>query len=79
MLRLAFASGDIDPDRIYITGISEGAYGTQRLASFFADYLAGGGAMAGGEPLKNAPAENLANTPFFFSPAITIPAFIVIL
>ena len=64
MLRLAFASGDIDPDRIYITGISEGAYGTQRLASFFADYLAGGGAMAGGEPLKNAPAENLANTPF---------------
>ena len=64
LLRLALASGDVDPDRIYITGISEGAYGTQRLTSFFADYLAGGGAMAGGEPLKNAPAENLANTPF---------------
>ncbi len=64
LLRIVLASGDINPDKIYITGISEGAYGTQRLTSFFADYLAGGGAMAGGEPLKNAPAENLANTPF---------------
>lgn len=64
LLRLALASGYIDPDRIYFTGISEGAYGTQRLTSFFADYLAGGGAMAGGEPLRNAPAENCANTAF---------------
>lgn len=64
LLRLAFVSGDYNPDRIYLIGISEGAYGTQRLCSFFADYLAGGGAMAGGEPLKNAPAENCANTAF---------------
>lgn len=64
LLRLTLASGDINPDKIYFTGISEGAYGTQRLTSYFADYLAGGGAMAGGEPLKNAPAENCANTPF---------------
>lgn len=64
VLRLALASGDINPDKIYFTGISEGAYGTQRLTAFFADYLAGGGAMAGGEPLKNAPAENYANTAF---------------
>lgn len=64
VLRLALASGDINPDKIYFTGISEGAYGTQRLTAFFADYLAGGGAMAGGEPLKNAPAENYANTSF---------------
>ena len=64
LLRLAMVSGDYNPDKIYIVGISEGAYGTQRLTSYFADYLAGGGAMAGGEPLKNAPAVNCANTAF---------------
>lgn len=64
VLRLALAAGDVDPDKIYFTGISEGAYGTQRLTAYFADYLAGGGAMAGGEPLKNAPAVNCANTAF---------------
>lgn len=64
LLRLALASGAIDPDRIYLFGISEGGYGSQRLASFYADYLAGAGPMAGGEPLKNAPAENLRNTAF---------------
>ena len=45
-------------------GISEGGYGSQRLASFYADYWAAVGPMAGGEPLKNAPVENLRNTPF---------------
>ena len=64
LLRLAFASGYIDANRIYFYGISEGGYGSQRLASFYADYLAGAGPMAGGEPLKNAPAENLANIAF---------------
>lgn len=62
-MRLAMARG-IDPDRIYIFGISEGGYGSQRLASFYADYLAGAGPMAGGEPLRNAPPENLRNTAF---------------
>lgn len=64
LLRLAFVSGRIDPDRVYFFGISEGGYGSQRLASFYADYLAGAGPMAGGEPLKNAPAENCANIAF---------------
>lgn len=64
-LRLAMARG-IDPARIYIFGISEGGYGSQRLASFYADYLAGAGPMAGGEPLRNAPPENLRNTAFSF-------------
>ena len=64
LLRLTMASGYINPDKIYFTGISEGAYGTQRLTAYFADYLAGGGAMAGGEPLRNAPAVNCANTAF---------------
>ena len=64
LLRLAFLNEDIDADRIYFFGISEGGYGSQRLASFYADYLAGAGPMAGGEPLKNAPMENLANIAF---------------
>ena len=64
LLRLSLARGDVHPDSIYLFGISEGAYGSQRLASFYADYLAAAGPMAGGEPLKNAPAENCANLPF---------------
>lgn len=64
LLRRALASDEYDPDRIYMLGISEGGYGSQRLASFYADYLAGAGPMAGGEPLVNAPTDNLRNTPF---------------
>lgn len=64
LLRLAFVSGEVDPNKVYFFGISEGGYGSQRLASFYADYLAGAGPMAGGEPLKNAPVENCANTAF---------------
>lgn len=64
LLRLAFLSEDIDANKIFFFGISEGGYGSQRLASFYADYLAGAGPMAGGEPLQNAPAENLANIAF---------------
>lgn len=64
LLRQALVSGQIDPDRMYIFGISEGGYGSQRLASFYADYLAGAGPMAGGEPLKNAPPENCRNIAF---------------
>lgn len=64
LLRLAFVSKNVDPNKIYFFGISEGAYGSQRLASFYADYLAGAGPMAGGEPLKNAPIENVANIAF---------------
>lgn len=66
LLRQAFISGEIDPNRVYFFGISEGAYGSQRLASFYADYLAGAGPIAGGEPLENAPAENCANLAFSF-------------
>lgn len=64
LLRQAFLSGQVDPNAVYFFGISEGGYGSQRLASFYADYLAGAGPMAGGEPLKNAPAENCRNTAF---------------
>lgn len=64
LLRLAFVSGEIDPNQVYFFGISEGGYGSQRLASFYADYLAAAGPMAGGEPLKNAPVENCRNIAF---------------
>lgn len=64
ILRQVMLRQDIDHDRIYFMGISEGAYGSQRLGSFYADYLGGIGPMAGGEPLVNAPCENLYNTYF---------------
>ena len=64
LLRQALVRQDVNPRRLYVFGISEGGYGSQRLASFYADYLAAAGPMAGGEPLKNAPAENLSNIGF---------------
>lgn len=64
LLRQAFVSGEMNPNQVYFFGISEGGYGSQRLASFYADYLAGAGPMAGGEPLKNAPVENCRNMAF---------------
>ena len=64
ILRQVLSMKEVDPSRIYIFGISEGGYGSQRLASFYADYLAAAGPMAGGEPLRNAPVENLGNIGF---------------
>lgn len=64
LLRQAFLSGEINPKRIYFLGVSEGGYGSQRLASYYPDYLAAAGPMAGGEPLINAPAENLQHVAF---------------
>ena len=66
LLRQSFISGEVDARRVYLFGISEGGYGSQRLASFYADYWAGAGPMAGGEPLINAPVENLAHVPLSF-------------
>lgn len=48
IIRRAILFRGVDPDRIYMMGISEGAYGTEALAPFWADRLAGGCAMAGG-------------------------------
>lgn len=64
LLRQALTQDNINPRRIYIAGISEGAYGSQRLASFYPDYIAGAGPIAGGEFLVNCPPENLANIAF---------------
>ncbi len=64
LLRLIHLNTDMNSNRIYLFGISEGGYGSQRLASFYADYLAGAGPMAGGEPLRNAPVDNCRNIAF---------------
>jgi len=54
---------NVDPNRVYILGISEGGYGTDILAPFMADRFAGANAMAGGVGLGNPPA-NLRNLAF---------------
>ena len=64
LLRMSYVDGNIEPNKVYFFGISEGGYGSQRLASFYADYLAGAGPMAGGEPIINAPVENCCNIAF---------------
>lgn len=53
----------VDPDRVFILGISEGCYGTQILGPFMADRFAAASAMAGGVG-DDVPAENLRNLPF---------------
>ena len=66
LIRLSFISELIDPNKVYFAGISEGGYGSQRLGAFYADYLAGAGPMAGGEPLDNAPVLNYRKIAFAF-------------
>lgn len=55
---------NVDPNRVYLIGISEGAYTAYRMGAFMADRWAGAGSMAGGEPLRNAPPENMRNIAF---------------
>ena len=64
LLRQVFVGGEVNANRVYLFGISEGGYGSQRLASFYADYLAAAGPMAGGEIPFDAPAENCGNIGF---------------
>ncbi len=48
IIRRTILFRDVDPDRIYMMGISEGAYGTEVMTPFWADRFAGGCALAGG-------------------------------
>ncbi len=64
IVRAAIAFHQVDPDRVYLIGISEGAYTAYRLGAFMADRWAGAGSMAGGEPLNNAPPPNMRNIAF---------------
>jgi len=52
---------DVDPNRVYLMGISEGGYGVYMLAPFMADRFAAVGAMAAG---AGGTSENLRDLPF---------------
>ena len=65
LIRQLYISTYANPDRLFFVGASEGAYGSARLATIYADYLAGIGPMAGGEPLVTAPVENCANIAYY--------------
>lgn len=62
--QLGVLSGDVDPDRAYILGISEGGYGSFRMGIFLADYFAAAGPMAGAIWPEQEHIENLRNTAF---------------
>ncbi len=64
VVREAIRYHRVDPNRVYLIGISEGAYTAYRLGAFMADRWAGAGSMAGGEPLHHAPPANLRNLAF---------------
>jgi hypothetical protein len=64
VVRAGILHHKVDPNRVYLIGISEGAYTAYRMGAFMADRWAGAGSMAGGEPLGNAPPENMRNLAF---------------
>lgn len=64
LIRQAILFCNVNPNKIYFIGISEGGYATYRLAPFFADKWGACGAMAAGDLPATCPAENLKVTPF---------------
>lgn len=60
--QLAVLGGQVNPNRIYLLGISEGGYGSHRLALYMPDYFAGIGPMAAAEPVNAT--QNLRNVAF---------------
>ena len=62
-IQAAVLSGLVNPDKVYLTGISEGGYGSLRLGIFMPDYFAGVGPMAAAEKI-NGEAQNYRNTAF---------------
>ena len=61
MLRRALLFREVDPNRIYITGISEGGYAAFRLPAHWPDRFAAASAQAAAEPIDTSPPENLRN------------------
>lgn len=60
----AIAHWDIDPNRVYFLGISQGGFATDKLLPFMPDRFAAGNAMASGvNPEKHRP-ENLRNAAY---------------
>lgn len=52
---------DVDPNRVYLMGISEGGYGAIRFAGNRPDRFAATGGMAAAEPMNTSPPENMRN------------------
>ncbi len=63
VIRHAILFWDIDPNRVYLTGISEGGYGTETLACRYPDAFAAADGMACGSG-SSIHVENLRNLPF---------------
>jgi predicted esterase len=63
MIRHAILFWDIDPNRVYLIGISEGGYGTETLACRYPDLFAAANGMACGSG-TSIHVENLRNLPF---------------
>lgn len=63
MIRHAILFWDVDPNRVYLLGISEGGYGTETLACRYPDFFAAANGMACGEG-SSIHVENLRNLPF---------------
>ena len=63
MIRDAILFWDVDPNRVYMLGISEGGYGTETLACRYPDKFAAADGMACGEG-TSIHVENLRNLPF---------------
>jgi len=61
MIRDAILFNDVNPNKVYIMGISQGGYGTCHLSPLLADQFAAAGSMAGGMMTVT---ENLRNLPF---------------
>lgn len=61
-IRAAIAAEVVDPNRIYLLGISEGGYGSHRLSLYMPDLFTAVGPMAAAEPMGSY-AVNLRNLP----------------
>lgn len=61
--QMAVLSGKVDANRYYLTGVSEGGYGTLRVSLFMPDYFAAVGVLAAADN-PNSTAVNLRNLPF---------------
>lgn len=61
MINRAILFNQVDPNKVYIMGISQGGYGSCHLGPYMADLFAAAGPMAGGMMTVT---ENLRNLPF---------------
>jgi len=62
----AISAWGVDPNKVYLLGISEGGYGTDKLLPYMADRFAAGNSMAAGSLVKigaQTTCENLRDTP----------------